>query len=71
MDFHESLHYEKLPSRMHVILTSDANSHGIILNEWREGDELHLIFSKVLSIFNISFNNFDNGSFLLYIINIT
>ena len=47
MDFSESMPYEKLPSRIHVFITSDANSHGIILNEWREGNELHFIFSKV------------------------
>ena len=47
MDFSESMPHEKLPSRIHVFITSDANSHGIILNEWREGNELHFIFSKV------------------------
>ena len=65
MHFSESMSDEKLPSRIHVIITSDANSHGIILNEWREGDELHFIFSRVISIFNIFSDNAKAICFLL------
>ena len=46
LDFNENILYEMLPS-IDIYLTSEKNSHGIIYNEWIDGEELAFKFEKV------------------------
>ena len=46
IDFNKNLLYERSPS-IDIYLTSEKNSHGIIYNEWIDGEELALKFGKV------------------------
>ena len=46
--FGDSIPYEELPENIHVYLTSNDNSHGVIFNTWTDGNELSLKFQKVL-----------------------
>ena len=45
--FGGSIPYEELPETIDVYLTSNDNSHGVILNSWIDGDELSFKFHKV------------------------
>ena len=46
IDFDESLNTNELPN-VELYLTSEGNSHGVIFNEWMDGDDLKFVFHKV------------------------
>ena len=50
IDFNKNLLYERSPS-IDIYLTSEKNSHGIIYNEWVDGEELALKFGKVMNLY--------------------
>ena len=45
--FGGSISLEELPENIHVYLTSNNNSAGVILSTWIDGDELSFRFPKV------------------------
>ena len=45
--FGGSISFEELPENIHVYLTSNNNSAGVILSTWIDGDELSFRFPKV------------------------
>ena len=49
IDFDESLGVNELPN-VELYLTSEGNSHGVIFNEWMDGDDLKFVFHKVCEL---------------------
>ena len=49
IDFDESLEVNELPN-VELYLTSEGNSHGVIFNEWMDGDDLKFVFHKVCEL---------------------
>ena len=47
IEFNETIAYDNLPEVLGFYLTSEKNSHGIIFNEWKDGEELSLKINKV------------------------
>ena len=45
--FGDSIPFEELPENIHVYLTSNDNSYGVIYNAWIDGNELWFQFPKV------------------------
>ena len=45
--FGDSISFEELPENIHVYLTSNNNSDGVIFSTWIDGDELSFRFPKV------------------------
>ena len=45
--FGDSIPFEELPEKIHVYLTSNDNSYGVIYNAWIDGNELWFQFPKV------------------------
>ena len=50
LSFNESISYDDLPD-VDLFLTSEKNAPGVIHYEWMDGDELHLQFPKVSSMY--------------------
>ena len=47
IEFNETFSYDNLPEVLQFYLTSDKNSHGIVFNEWKDGEELAITINKV------------------------
>ena len=47
IEFNETIAYDNLPEVLQFYLTSDKNSHGIVFNEWKDGEELAITINKV------------------------
>ena len=47
IEFNEIILYDNLPEVLQFYLTSDKNSHGIVFNEWKDGEELAIKINKV------------------------
>ena len=45
--FNDNITFENLPEVLEFYLTSEKNSHGIIFNEWKDGEELAIKINKV------------------------
>jgi len=44
--FNETIIYDNLPEVLEFYLTSERNSHGIVFNEWKDGEELDIKINK-------------------------
>ena len=47
IEFNETISYDNLPEVLQFYLTSDENSHGIVFNEWKDGEELAITINMV------------------------
>ena len=47
IEFDNITTFEDLPEVLEFYLTSEKNSHGIIFNEWKDGEELAIKINKV------------------------
>ena len=47
IEFNETITYENLPEVLEFYLTSEKISHGIVFNEWKDGEELDIKINKV------------------------
>ena len=47
--FNDNITFENLPEVLEFYFTSEKNSHGIIFNEWKDGEEFAIKINKVKS----------------------
>ena len=47
LEFNDKISFENLPEVLEFYFTSEKNSHGIICNEWIDGEELAIKIDKV------------------------
>ena len=50
IEFNETIEYDDLLEVLEFYFTSEINSHGIVFNEWKDGQELDI---KVYKVFNV------------------